>query len=195
MSYPFVGPVEVPTPTAGANPTTKTYVDDGLATKAGAGHDHDATYAPVDHTHGSPGPHAATHAEGGADPVSPASIGAATSEHAHSPAVKPFPPVDLVDAATVATDASLGTHFRVTIAGNRTLGAPTNPTDGQVAVWEVSSPGTARTLSLSVTTGGFEFGSDITATTAIAANTRDLVQAMYSATADRWLVIGYVKGF
>ena len=46
-------------------------------------------------------------------------------------------PVTLTDAATIATDASTGTWFRVTLAGNRTLGNPTNPTDGQMVVWEL----------------------------------------------------------
>ena len=39
--------------------------------------------------------------------------------------------VNLVDAPTIATDASLGNYFRVTLGGNRTLGAPTNPTYGK----------------------------------------------------------------
>lgn len=40
MTFPFVGPVEVPTPSAGTHPTTKTYVDSGLATKSDDGHTH-----------------------------------------------------------------------------------------------------------------------------------------------------------
>jgi hypothetical protein len=39
---------------------------------------------------------------------------------------------DLTDAATVAVDASLGTHFMLVTASSRTIGAPTNPTVGQV---------------------------------------------------------------
>ena len=34
--------------------------------------------------------------------------------------------VSLTDAATIAVDLSLGNNFSVTLAGNRTLGAPTN---------------------------------------------------------------------
>jgi hypothetical protein len=40
MTFPFVGPVEVPTPTANTHPTTKLYVDNGLAGKEDAGHVH-----------------------------------------------------------------------------------------------------------------------------------------------------------
>jgi hypothetical protein len=37
----------------------------------------------------------------------------------------------LTDAATIALDAATGTSFYVTLGGNRTLGAPTNPSAGQ----------------------------------------------------------------
>ena len=40
MTYPFVGRVQVPTPTGNANPTTKLYVDNGLSGKADSGHTH-----------------------------------------------------------------------------------------------------------------------------------------------------------
>lgn len=47
MTFPFVGPVEVPTPSSGTHPTTKTYVDDGLATKAATSHAHLVLNAPL----------------------------------------------------------------------------------------------------------------------------------------------------
>ena len=46
---------------------------------------------------------------------------------AEAPAV-----VVLTDGATIAVDASLGNDFRVTIAGNRAMGNPSSPTDGQL---------------------------------------------------------------
>ena len=55
-----------------------------------------------------------------------ASAATTTEQGALAPAV-----VSLTDAATIAVDASLGNDFRVTIAGNRTMGNPANPTDGQ----------------------------------------------------------------
>lgn len=109
--------------------------------------------------------------------------------------VKPFPPVALSDATTIATDASLGTHFRVTISGNRTLGVPSNPTDGQVCVWEVTASGNDRTLTLSSSTGGFEFGADVTEVPTIAEDTTTYIQAVYNASANRWRVIGVVGGY
>lgn len=114
--------------------------------------------------------------------------------------VKPYPPVDLLDTATVATDASLGTHFRLITAGNRTLGAPSNPTPGQVCLWEITASGAARTITLATgTAGSFVFGTDITAISATNTGLTDYIQAIYDERAagntGRWRVISYVKGF
>ena len=46
-------------------------------------------------------------------------------------------PVALTDAATIATDATASSLFRVTLAGNRTLGNPTGAFDGQRIMWEI----------------------------------------------------------
>jgi len=103
-------------------------------------------------------------------------------------------PVTLTDAATVATDASLGNHFRVTLAGNRTLGNPTNPTDGQRCVWELIQDATgSRTLTLG---SAFALGSDITAVTlTTTASKRDFLSAVYNSTATKWYVVAFIKGY
>ena len=103
-------------------------------------------------------------------------------------------PVTLTDAATVATDASLGNRFRVTLAGNRTLGNPTNPTDGQQCVWELIQDATGtRTLALDTQ---FNLGTDITSTTlSTAASKRDYLTAIYRSGATKWDVVGFVKGY
>jgi hypothetical protein len=105
-----------------------------------------------------------------------------------------FPPVGLTDAATIATDASLGNHFRVTLGGNRTLGNPTNPTDGQKVMWELIQDGSGtRTITLDT---NFAFGTDITAVTlTTAASKRDFLGAVYNSTAGKWYVIAFVKGY
>lgn len=66
-------------------------------------------------------------------------------------------PVTLTSAATVATDASAGNLFRLSIAVSRTLGVPTNPVDGMLRAWEVtnSDDDTAVTLTLASGAGGF----------------------------------------
>ena len=56
------------------------------------------------------------------------------------------PPVTLTDAPVIATDASLSNHFRVTLGGNRVLGNPTNPTDGQKVIWEIVQDATCIKL-------------------------------------------------
>lgn len=106
-------------------------------------------------------------------------------------------PVALTDAATIATDASRGDHFRVTLGGNRTLGAPSNPADGQRVLWEVIQDATGtRTLTLATGAGGFAFGTDITSFTATTtASKRDFIGAVYNSTLDRWLVIATAKGY
>lgn len=119
-------------------------------------------------------------------------------------AIKRYPMVDapmnvitLTDGATVNLDASRGNHFRLTLGGNRTLAIPTNPTDGQKIVLEVIQDATgSRTLTLTTGAGGFAYGTDITSTTlTTTASRRDLIGFMYSASAARWLVISFVKGF
>lgn len=57
----------------------------------------------------------------------------------------------LTDAATIAVDASLGDFFSVTLGGNRTLGAPTNPpTTGfvqKICIWFKQDGTGSRTLA------------------------------------------------
>jgi len=57
-------------------------------------------------------------------------------------------PVALTDASSVAVDLSLGNNFTLTLAGNRTLAAPSNVTAGQSGVIVVTQDGTgSRTLA------------------------------------------------
>lgn len=57
-------------------------------------------------------------------------------------------PVALTDAATIATDASLSNTFTVTLGGNRTLGNPTNLSNGCIYNWRIKQDGTgSRTLA------------------------------------------------
>lgn len=54
----------------------------------------------------------------------------------------------LTDAATIATDCSLGNVFTVTLGGNRTLGAPTNLAAGATYIWRITQDGAGgRTLA------------------------------------------------
>lgn len=102
--------------------------------------------------------------------------------------------VTLTDAATIDTDASAGSHFRVTLGGNRTLGAPTNPTNGQKIIYEVIQDGTgSRTLAYNSV---FAFSTDIpTPTLTLTASKRDFLGFVYNSTAAKWYCLAVVKGF
>ncbi|BAQ93171.1 phage-related tail fiber protein [uncultured Mediterranean phage uvMED] len=79
-------------------------------------------------------------------------------------------PVALTDGATIAVDMSLGNNFSVTLAGNRSLGDPTNVTAGQSGVIVVTQDGTgSRTLAYAGTKYKFAGGSAVTLTTTAAA--------------------------
>lgn len=126
------------------------------------------------------GAHAAQHLSGGDDPLSLQIL---------------FPaPVTLSDGATINTDASLSTHFRVTLGGNRMLANPTGASDGQRITWEIIQDGTgSRILSYDTK---FTFGIDVTSPVlSTAAGARDFIGAVYNATTDKFYVTGFSRGF
>lgn len=105
-------------------------------------------------------------------------------------------PITLPDAPTIATDASLGRNFRVTLGGNRILGAPTNPTDGEMVIWEIGQGTGSHTLTLAAGAGGFKFGTDLTSITlSTGANIVDLIGCRYNLAENRWWVIAFLRGF
>lgn len=102
--------------------------------------------------------------------------------------------VTLTDAATIATDASLGDVFTVTLGGNRTLGNPTNPKKGQVILYAVRQDATgSRTLAYDTK---FRFGTDVTSPTltTTAAKT-DYLSFRYNDTDDKWDCLSVAKGY
>ena len=102
--------------------------------------------------------------------------------------------VVLTDAATIVLDASQGNDYRVTIAGNRTLGNPSNPADGQKIVVQVTQgSGGGFTLSYG---GGFEFSTGLPqpALSTTAGDT-DLLAFIYNAAKGKWLLAAFVAGF
>ena len=103
--------------------------------------------------------------------------------------------VALTDGATPALDASLGTTFTLSAAGNRTIAIPTNATSGQKITIVHYASGGARTLALNAGAGGFRFGTDITALSATSSGKYDYIGCIYNAAATYWDVVGYVKGY
>lgn len=107
--------------------------------------------------------------------------------------------VALTDGASVALDASAGSSFRLTLGGNRTLAAPSNPTDGQVIELELTQDGTgSRTLTLPTGAGGVRFGTDAPSNLFVlstGAGLTDYLTLKYRASVDRWDVLGFIRGF
>jgi hypothetical protein len=103
-------------------------------------------------------------------------------------------PVNLTDGSTINTDASLGNHFRVTLAGNRTLANPIGARDGQRILFEIIQDGIgSRTLALG---NKFAFGSDITEVTlSTSAGKRDFIGVQYNEDADKFYVLAVARGY
>ena len=83
------------------------------------------------------------------------------------------PVTSLTDAASIAIDMGLGNNFAITLAGNRTLSAPTNVTPGQTGYIYVAQDGTgSRTLAFN---SAYIFVSGTAPTMSTDANAIDLL--------------------
>ncbi len=92
----------------------------------------------------------------------------------------------LTDQATITWDASTQDVCKVTLAGNRTLAAPTNNTTGQFISILVIQDGTgSRTLTWNAV---FEFASDTAPTLTTTANLGDVFVFRYNGS--KWLEVG-----
>lgn len=103
--------------------------------------------------------------------------------------------VPLTDAATIATDASKGNRFSVTLGDNRTLGAPTNPGgDGNMILYRITQDGTGnRTLAYN---GIFRFSTDLVSPTlSTGAGEMDYLLFIYHKNDNKWDFVGKVFGF
>jgi len=102
--------------------------------------------------------------------------------------------VNLTDAPTIAVDASQGNDFRVTIAGNRTMGNPANPANGQQIIFQVTQgSGGSFTLSWS---SGYEFSAEMPQPSlSTTAGQTDLLGFVYNAAKGTWLLAAFVNGF
>jgi hypothetical protein len=120
-----------------------------------------------------------------------------TNKTLTTPIIKGEAVVALTDAATIATDASLGNVFTVSSAVNRTLDVPSNPTTGQKCIWRwKNTDSVAHTLSLTTgSAGAFRFGTTVQGISATPAGKTDYIGAIYNATDARWDVIAYAKGY
>jgi hypothetical protein len=98
-------------------------------------------------------------------------------------------------ASTIAVDASLGNHFRITLVGaTAVLGAPSNPVDGQRIIVEVLQDGTGSRLLTYDTAYLFSTGLP-SPTLSTAAGATDLLGFIYNSTKAKWLFVAFVNGF
>jgi hypothetical protein len=95
--------------------------------------------------------------------------------------------VALTDAATVAVDASLSNVFTLTLGGNRTLGQPTNPKDGQGLTIFITQDGTGSRTLVYHADWLFPGGVDPTLSTAIGAE--DVLSAVYNGATTKWYAV------
>lgn len=120
---------------------------------------------------------------------------AAAGNHTHTSKDITNPSVALTDGATIATDASLGRMFRVSIAGNRTLLSPTNAVDGMRIIYEITASAADRTLTLTTgSSGAFAYGTDFTSIPTITSGTTAFIGCMYSTRSSRWHVLAVGVG-
>lgn len=120
-------------------------------------------------------------------------LAAASAVTVESGAVAPSV-VPLTDASTISVDASAGSDFRVTIAGDRTLGNPANPVDGQQIIFQITQ-GSGGSYTL-VYGSAYEFSAGIPQPTlSTTAGNTDLFGFIYNAAMGTWLLAAYVNGF
>jgi hypothetical protein len=102
--------------------------------------------------------------------------------------------VHLTDAATIAVDASLGNDFRVTIAGNRTMGTPANPANGEQIIFQITQgSGAPYTIAWA---SGYEFSAALPQPTLSGgAGQTDLLGFVYNSTTGTWLCAAFLGGF
>jgi len=122
------------------------------------------------------------------------SSGAPTWASAPAPSPLAQTTVSLTDAATITVNAASGNIFRVTLGGNRTLGNPTNATDGQMLHFEIKQDGTGgKTLAFDTK---YRFSADVTTPTlSTGANKLDRILFIYRSADDKFDCLAVNKGF
>lgn len=102
--------------------------------------------------------------------------------------------VALSDGANIATDAALGNIFTVTIAGNRTFDAPTNPLADQKITYKIRQDAVGgRVITWNA---AFNFGVDLSGVpNSTSANTFDYYGFQYNSTTSKWDCLAISRGY
>ena len=99
----------------------------------------------------------------------------------------------LTDASTIAVNAALGNVFTVTIGASRTMGAPSNPVNGQHITFLITQGGSgSNTITWNA---AYSFGTAGTPTLTTTLGDTDIVGFIYSSGASKWLCLGSALGF
>lgn len=94
----------------------------------------------------------------------------------------------LTDAATIAVDASLSNSYTVTLAGNRTLGSPTNAAAGRRFTVRIRQDATgSRTLAYNAI---YRFPGGVTPVLTTTAAKTDYLTFQYHSTDTKWDLVG-----
>lgn len=100
-----------------------------------------------------------------------------------------------LSGTTVAVDASLGNTFRLTMSAATTMSNPTNGTDGQMILFEITSGG-AFAMTWGSGTPAYVWGSDVTVPTLTQTSGKvDYVGFIFNSTAGKWRGIAYARGY
>ena len=91
----------------------------------------------------------------------------------------------LTDGATITPDCDLGTVWEVTLGGDRTMAAPTNPQDGMTFVLTIKQDGTGTRLITWNAVFDWSSGTAPTLTTTLTTG-RDVISGVYNLTDDKW---------
>jgi hypothetical protein len=102
--------------------------------------------------------------------------------------------VSLTDAVTIGVNAAKGNDFRVTLGGNRTMGAPGSAVDGQHLLFQVAQPDTGGPFTLSWASA-YDFGGGSAPALSSTASAVDLVAFVWNAAKGKALCLGSATGF
>jgi hypothetical protein len=102
--------------------------------------------------------------------------------------------VSLTFASTVTVNAALGNDFRLTLtASTATMGAPSNPVDGQAIRFQITQ-GTGGSFTVAWNSA-YDFGTSGAPTLSTAAAAVDIVGFIYNASLSKWCCVGSALGF
>lgn len=102
----------------------------------------------------------------------------------------------IASSGTITPNAGLANTFVIPLLSNITINGPSNPIDGQKALFRLAQDGAARTVTWATGAGNFGFGADIASVTLSSGGSKtDYVGAVYNATANRWHIISAVLGY